>query len=160
MPIRPENKHRYPKDWKLRSRFVREYRAGNQCEWCGVCNHAVGHRDAQGRFVPVQGNLYLNLAGQGMSYPQLDMLSYKKARQIADALNDEYAADYGVKFIVVVLTVAHIHDDRPEASQLLNLAALCQRCHNRHDQKDRQAHRRQRLVRESGQLGLFGLSHD
>jgi hypothetical protein len=108
----------------------------------------------------VQGNLYLNLAGQGMSYPQLDMLSYKKARQIADALNDEYAADYGVKFIVVVLTVAHIHDDRPEASQLLNLAALCQRCHNRHDQKDRQAHRRQRLVRESGQLGLFGLSHD
>ena len=28
----------YPKDWKLRSRFVRFYRAKNQCEWCGAEN--------------------------------------------------------------------------------------------------------------------------
>jgi 5-methylcytosine-specific restriction endonuclease McrA len=44
----------------------------------------------------------------------------------------------------VVLTVAHVHDDRPEASGLLNLAALCQRCHNRHDAKDRLRRRRER----------------
>ena len=36
MPIRPENRARYPKDWKLRSHFVRHYRAKNRCEWCGV----------------------------------------------------------------------------------------------------------------------------
>lgn len=40
MPIRPEMKSRYPADWKLRSRFVREVRAGNRCEWCGVPNGA------------------------------------------------------------------------------------------------------------------------
>ena len=28
----------YPKDWKLRSRFVRYYRAKNKCEWCGASN--------------------------------------------------------------------------------------------------------------------------
>lgn len=28
----------YPKDWKLRSQFVRFYRAGNKCEWCGAAN--------------------------------------------------------------------------------------------------------------------------
>jgi hypothetical protein len=28
----------YPSDWKLRSRFVRFYRARNRCEWCGVEN--------------------------------------------------------------------------------------------------------------------------
>ena len=28
----------YPKDWKLRSRFVRFYRARNRCEWCGAKN--------------------------------------------------------------------------------------------------------------------------
>lgn len=39
MPIRPENRGRYPADWKLRSRFVRFYRAGNRCEWCGAKNH-------------------------------------------------------------------------------------------------------------------------
>ena len=38
MPIRPENKARYPADWKLRSRFVRHYRAKNKCEWCGAAN--------------------------------------------------------------------------------------------------------------------------
>lgn len=38
MPIRPEMKSRYPKDWKLRSRFVRFYRAKNRCEWCGAQN--------------------------------------------------------------------------------------------------------------------------
>ena len=38
MPIRAENKTRYPKDWKLRSLFVRVYRARNRCEWCGAKN--------------------------------------------------------------------------------------------------------------------------
>ena len=36
MPIRPEMRARYPKDWKLRSRFVRFVRAGGRCEWCGA----------------------------------------------------------------------------------------------------------------------------
>jgi len=38
MPIRPENRDRYPADWKLRSRFVRLVRARNCCEWCGAEN--------------------------------------------------------------------------------------------------------------------------
>ena len=29
------------KDWALRSRFVRFYRAGNRCEWCGVHNYSL-----------------------------------------------------------------------------------------------------------------------
>jgi 5-methylcytosine-specific restriction endonuclease McrA len=39
MPIRPENKKCYPKDWKLRSKFIRFYRARNKCEWCGAENY-------------------------------------------------------------------------------------------------------------------------
>lgn len=38
MPISPENRKRYPVDWKLRSRFVRHVRARNRCEWCGAVN--------------------------------------------------------------------------------------------------------------------------
>ena len=41
MPIRKEMRQRYPKDWALRSRFVRFYRAGNRCEWCGVHNYSL-----------------------------------------------------------------------------------------------------------------------
>lgn len=89
MPIRPEMRARYPKDWKRRSRFVRFIRARNQCEWCGAENYKPH---------PITGSK-------------------------------------------VVLTAAHVHDHRPEAAGLLNLAALCQRCHNRHDQAMRQRNR-------------------
>lgn len=36
VPIRPENRARYPKDWKRRSYFVRFVRARGCCEWCGA----------------------------------------------------------------------------------------------------------------------------
>jgi hypothetical protein len=39
MPIRPENKSRYPKDWKEISQRIK-MRAGNKCEWCGAENGA------------------------------------------------------------------------------------------------------------------------
>jgi len=40
MPIRPENKARYPKDWKQISLRIRD-RAGNKCEDCGVENYSI-----------------------------------------------------------------------------------------------------------------------
>jgi 5-methylcytosine-specific restriction endonuclease McrA len=59
MPIRPEMKARYPKDWKLRSRFIRHYRAKNMCEWCGCENgkphlttaHVYDHRPEAASFL-------------------------------------------------------------------------------------------------------------
>lgn len=102
MPIRPENKPRYPADWPIRSRFVRFVRARNRCEWCGAEN---------GKPHPVTG---------------------KK----------------------VALTTAHVFDHRPEAANLLNLAALCQLCHNRHDAKMRHQGTRERRIAASGQLSL------
>ena len=87
MPIRPEMRSRYPKDWKIRSRFVRFVRARGCCEWCGA----------------------------------------------------EHGKPHPVTASKVVLTTAHVHDHRPEAASLLNLAALCQRCHNRHDAPMRRA---------------------
>jgi 5-methylcytosine-specific restriction endonuclease McrA len=37
MPIRPENRARYPRDWKRISLSIRE-RAGGKCEWCPAQN--------------------------------------------------------------------------------------------------------------------------
>ena len=55
----------------------------------------------------------------------------------------------------VVLTVVLIFDDGPEASQLLNLAALCQKSHNGHDSKARRQRRHERLDAVNGQAMLF-----
>lgn len=38
MPIRTENKDRYPANWKEVSRAIRVGRAGNRCEKCGAEN--------------------------------------------------------------------------------------------------------------------------
>lgn len=46
MPIRPENRARYPKDWKDISLRIRA-RDGNHCKWCGVPNGALVHRTGQ-----------------------------------------------------------------------------------------------------------------
>jgi len=45
------------------------------------------------------------------------------------------------KYIVVVLTVAHLDYDI-ENNDYQNLKALCQKCHNRHDIKDRVKNRK------------------
>ena len=40
MPIRPENKGRYPKNWKeIRDELLEA--AGHRCQWCGVENHSI-----------------------------------------------------------------------------------------------------------------------
>lgn len=39
MPIKPENKKKYPKNWKQISKYIRFIRAGNMCEFCGAKNY-------------------------------------------------------------------------------------------------------------------------
>lgn len=47
MPIRPEERARYPKNWpEIRARI--QARAGDKCEWCGAINHAYIVRSATG----------------------------------------------------------------------------------------------------------------
>ncbi len=55
--------------------------------------------------------------------------------------------------VVIVLTIAHLHDPDPMNCDPSNLAALCQRCHNQHDAKMRKENARKK--RESGQMNLF-----
>lgn len=115
MPIKPENRHRYPANWpEIRERIRR--RSGDRCEWCGVHNHAVGYRMAGGEFV---------MLGR----------SPEDAGMACDAAEDD-----GFKVIRIVLTVAHVHDHDPTNCDDDNLAHLCQRCHNRHDAPMRRQH--------------------
>lgn len=130
MPIRPENRHRYPRDWHLRRKLVLQ-RARFRCEWCGVPNGA-----------PIMPRCRWCVRTHDLS----GVAPGAHARQFA-------CPGCGGACPIVVLTIAHVHDHRPEAASLLNLAALCQRCHNNHDQADRRRRRQERLERD--QLLLF-----
>jgi hypothetical protein len=53
MPIRPENRARYPKDWKAISERIRRVRAQNECECTGECG-----QDHSGRCCERNGSLH------------------------------------------------------------------------------------------------------
>ena len=48
MPVKPENKSRYPKNWmEIRQRILQ--RANNRCEFCGVENHTYRYNPKTGK---------------------------------------------------------------------------------------------------------------
>lgn len=44
MPVHPDNRHRYPKDWPAISQRIRFERAAGRCECEGECGHDHGGR--------------------------------------------------------------------------------------------------------------------
>jgi hypothetical protein len=136
MPIKPENKHLYPANWAEISHHIIHVRAENKCEFCGLPNHAVGYRAHDGKFIPVGGNIVLDLAGSGRDYPSVQLLPYKKAKEVADHHTAD--CDYQRKYIVIVLTTMHLDHD-PTNNTESNLKVACQQCHNQYDAKHRQS---------------------
>ena len=59
MPIKPENRARYPKDWRQISLRVRRERAGNRCECRGECGHEHAGRcpERNGRRHSITGSI-------------------------------------------------------------------------------------------------------
>jgi len=107
----------YPDNWKEISEYIRFERAGNKCETCGAPNYETIYRP--------DGDSNWKLAPEGHE-------------------TDAMLID-GVKFTKIILTVAHINNEKmdvrynpneydPEDEEN-NLVAECKRCHlhrNRH----------------------------
>lgn len=133
MPIKPENKGRYPANWNvIRDQILN--RACHRCECCGAPQYGVG------QWIDDQ----FLLARGAVDYNRLQYaLVHAAARALADQLNA--AEQPAVKYIVIVLTIAHL-DHQPENCGTANLRAWCQRCHLRYDtdhhQKNAPANRR------------------
>lgn len=113
MPIKPENRARYPSDWPACS-LAAKARAGFCCEGspaypdCRLQQHAIGYRCDAG--------LWRQLG-------------------VGDReLHAHLAFEYGdlQRVIRVVLTVGHL-DHTPENCAPENLRAWCQRCHLAYD---------------------------
>jgi len=120
MPIRAENRDRYPPDWPRISAHVR-LEAGDLCEWCGVVND---RRIRRGR--SRDGALLYRYADQTAYEDGFDATD---GQRVPDTGEDTVDWSMAMR---VVLTVAHL-DHQPENSARENLKALCQRCHNAYD---------------------------
>ena len=140
MPIRPENRSRYPKDWKAIAASIRE-RAGNRCEGLREGHRCITRQYAVGkwakvaglwRWQPECGSGPCDAAGQGLDWPSMQPWTYAQARQWAGDLDWAEMDGDSPKPIVIVLTVAHL-DHTPENCSAENLRALCQRCHLEYD---------------------------
>lgn len=140
MPIRPENRDRYPKDWAAISARIRFERAGNRCEECGVPNHELGGRTPDGQWHRARPT---GESALGLQWPEP---------------GSEWWCDgvHGVvrlRIVRIVLTVAHL-DHVPENCADDNLRAWCQRCHNRYDAPMRRAGIRARAFVDQIELPL------
>lgn len=124
MPIRDEEKARYPNDWPEISRRIRE-REANKCKWCKAPNGEVVDRASD-------GSSYMLMGGE--------VFDAKTGDYLGMARGSEYP---GGKFVKIVLTVAHL-DHQPENCSDDNLAALCQRCHLHYDRHHHANTRRSR----------------
>jgi hypothetical protein len=113
MPIKPENRARYPKDWPdVRNRILERARYRCEHEGCKAAHRELGYwRD--GEWVPLPRTL--REAG------------FDRAGQIV-ACSD----GTDIKIIMIVLTIAHL-DHTPENCADENLRAWCQRHHLAYD---------------------------
>jgi len=117
MPIKPENKARYPKNWgEIRASILA--RAKNCCEQCGAKNRtriARGDGIHADTYQTVDAEVFCSDSGKYLGRVRM--------------------SDYHVKKMVdIVLTIAHL-DHIPENCDPSNLKALCQRCHLKYDAK-------------------------
>ncbi len=131
---------RYPADWKrIRAEIL--LRAGNVCERCRAPNGVLVARGAKGT--------------RDEGTYMLDVGSVRCAETGEDrgvARGSEFEAD---RFVVIVLTVAHVdHDESNNDPQ--NLRALCQRCHLKLDAHDNALRRRANARRNQGVLPGMG----
>lgn len=126
MPIRPENRDRYPADWPAISLRIRTDRADGRCECAGEC----GTRGAKARAC---------------------LLTLGRTAR-CEALHGAVSWRTGS---VIVLTVAHL-DDTPEHCDDENLRAMCQACHLAYDTLIHQANRAAtRRAAQAALPGLF-----
>ncbi len=139
MPIKPENRARYPKDWPSISADAK-VRAEHRCEFCGVRNYELGGRSPAGVW---------HKAGPTGT----NGLRYTWPEPGKHAMCVGY--DEPLRIVRIVLTVAHL-DHTPENCDPGNLKALCQRCHNRYDMAHRRKNAAATIPPKKAAGDLFG----
>lgn len=142
MPIRPENRKRYPANWlEIVDRIRR--RAGNKCEWCSCPNRTFVVREI------VMGSIVADSwRAAGSMKEAKQMLAQWRTAVLSVAGNMPIL--HGP--VEIVLTTAHYPDPTIENCAETNLVYLCQLCHNREDAPERAKNRKSREIAERSEM--------
>jgi 5-methylcytosine-specific restriction endonuclease McrA len=135
MPIKPENKGKYPKNWKGVRESILE-RARNECEFCRLRNGEMVLRGSRG-----DCKVYARVG------PWDDFVRMAETGEIL--VWSEEHCEWQDRPVKVVLTIAHLDHD-PGNNSPQNLRALCQRCHNSWDAEHRAETRKKGKAHENG----------
>ena len=142
MPIKPENRHRYPPDWPaVRERILR--RAGYRCEHpgCLARQYSIG--------------IWWRRDGVHQWAEQYEPpATYGEAKQIRAEAFWEVQHVGGRPLTIIVLTVAHLNH-APEDCSDTNLKSYCQRHHLAHDHDHHRANAQATRRAKSGTAELF-----
>lgn len=137
MPIKPENRARYPKDWpQIRERILA--RAGHACEKCKAPNRT---RIARGAGKD-EGTYMLDTA---------EVFCAETGQRLGSCRHSDYEL---ARMVDVVLTIAHL-DHTPENCADDNLRAWCQKCHLAYDADHHRANSWATRRAKAGTLELF-----
>lgn len=117
MPIKVENRHLYPKNWRDIAYQIRVIRAKNKCENCNLENGAIIKRNKNGHYREATDDEKKFFEIQRSKSPAVERETLKR-----------------FKFTRIVIEVAHL-DHNPTNVVPNNLKALCQRCHLIHDKQ-------------------------
>lgn len=121
MPIRPEMRRFYPRDWPQISQRVRFERAAGICQGCGRPHGMKIRCLPDGRWFDPARNTWRNGRGRLARWPDLVAIAQ-------------------IRHTRVVLAAAHL-DHNPGNNRQRNLRSLCQRCHMIHDRPHHLAQR-------------------
>lgn len=155
MPIKPENRARYPADWPAIRAAILE-RAGQRCEH----SDAPGHRcAARHRVLGYWREGELWRLPVGFEHLQRRIWRFEPLPQVlresgVDKPMTLQSAEGSLKIIRVILTIAHL-DHQPENCEPENLRALCQRHHLAHDHDHHRANAQATRRAKSGTAELF-----
>jgi len=122
MPIRPEMRELYPRNWPQISRRVRFERADGMCQGCGRPHGMTVRCLPDGRWFDTSCQTWRNRHGRPTRWPDLVEIAL-------------------IRHTRVILAAAHLDHD-PRNNRLRNLRSLCQRCHMIHDRPHHLAQRR------------------
>jgi hypothetical protein len=147
MPIRPDLRKHYGKQWREETRKRILLRAGNKCEQCGVPNHTYVIRACGWWTAQIDTSRLHFMRGRQTELPD-QFYWTPPTGQAAQLLGFPRTI---CREVYIRLGVAHLNhtagDDRDE-----NLRAVCQWCHLN---LDKEHHRKTRQTRKDSARPLF-----